>query len=121
MNKKELMKKAHKMTRKIKAENPTVDYKFQLGLCLSYLHEEVKRIEKMLNNLGCKTWIKGDCRRVYVNDLGVIAKKLGYDFSNAKLFARTKFYFDCTVCEFFFTATSSVKKHVLDVIELIKK
>ena len=45
----------------------------------------------------------------------------GYDFSNAKLFARTKFYFDCTVCEFFFTATSSVKKHVLDVIELIKK
>ena len=37
MNKKELMKKAHEITREIKAEYPEVDYKFQLGLCLSYL------------------------------------------------------------------------------------
>lgn len=40
MAKKELIIKAHKMTKKIKAQYPTVDYKFQLGLCLSYLQNE---------------------------------------------------------------------------------
>lgn len=39
MTKKELMIKAHKMTKEIKNEYPTVDYKFQLGLCLAYLYE----------------------------------------------------------------------------------
>ena len=39
MTKKELMIKAHKMTREIKAEYPSVDYKFQLSLCLAYLYE----------------------------------------------------------------------------------
>lgn len=40
MTKKELMQKAHQMTKEIKAEYPNVDYKLQLGLCLAYLHEE---------------------------------------------------------------------------------
>lgn len=40
MTKKELMVKAHKMTKEIKSEYPTVNYKFQLGLCLSYLQNE---------------------------------------------------------------------------------
>ena len=38
MTKKDLMVKAHKMTKEIKNEYPGVDYKFQLGLCLAYLH-----------------------------------------------------------------------------------
>lgn len=40
MTKKELMVKAHKMAKEIKNEYPEVDYKFQLGLCLTYLHQE---------------------------------------------------------------------------------
>lgn len=40
MTKKELMIKAHKMVKEIKAEYPAVDYKFQLGLCLAYLYKE---------------------------------------------------------------------------------
>ena len=40
MTKKELMIKAHKMVKEIKNEYPTVDYKFQLGLCLAYLNKE---------------------------------------------------------------------------------
>lgn len=39
MTKRELMIKAHKMTKEIKAEYPAIDYKFQLGLCLAYLCE----------------------------------------------------------------------------------
>lgn len=39
MTKRELMIKAHKMAKEIKAEYPAIDYKFQLGLCLSYLYE----------------------------------------------------------------------------------
>lgn len=40
MTKREIMIKAHKMTKEIKNEYPEVDYKFQLGLCLAYLQEE---------------------------------------------------------------------------------
>lgn len=40
MTKKELMSKAHKLTKEIKTQYPEVDYKFQLGLCIAYLHEE---------------------------------------------------------------------------------
>ena len=45
MNKKEMMVKAHKMTKEIKNKYPEVDYKFQLGLCLSYLYEEETKKE----------------------------------------------------------------------------
>lgn len=40
MTKKEIMIKAHEMTKDIKNEYPKVDYKFQLGLCLAFLHSE---------------------------------------------------------------------------------
>lgn len=36
----EIMKKAHNLTKEIKAEYPSVDYKTQLGICISYLCKE---------------------------------------------------------------------------------
>lgn len=47
MTKRELMIKAHKMTKEIKTQYPTINYKFQLGLCLSYLQKEgeIKMVE----------------------------------------------------------------------------
>ncbi len=44
-----LMKEAHKLTREIKAEYKDVDYKAQLGICISYLSkkEEVKEMVKL--------------------------------------------------------------------------
>lgn len=45
---KNLMKEAHKLTKEIKAEYPNVDYKAQLGICISYLSKnegEVKMVE----------------------------------------------------------------------------
>lgn len=38
--KRNLMKEAHKMTKEIKEQYPEVDYKAQLGLCLSFLSQE---------------------------------------------------------------------------------
>ena len=38
--KKNLMKKAHEMTKEIKEQYPEVDYQAQLGLCLSFLAQE---------------------------------------------------------------------------------
>ena len=38
-----LMKEAHKMTREIKKEFPEVDYKAQLGICISFLYEKNKK------------------------------------------------------------------------------
>ena len=68
MNKKEMMVKAHKMTKEIKNKYPEVDYKFQLGLCLSYLYEEANKeneeseIDRQINDLstlvGKKVFVK---------------------------------------------------------------
>ena len=45
---KNIMKEAHKLTREIKAEFPNVDYKFQLGICISYLSKnEMKEDDNM--------------------------------------------------------------------------
>ena len=45
MTKKELMKKAHEMTKEIKTQYPEVDYRFQFGLCLSFLMNEKEETE----------------------------------------------------------------------------
>lgn len=93
---KELMKKAHQMTKEIKKEFPEVDYKFQLGLCISCLmkgDKMNKRAEEIKNKLNVteseaslleevekyyqekengsskiemNLWEKGDNRRVYI-------------------------------------------------------
>ena len=56
---KNVMKEAHKLTREIKAEFPEVDYKFQLGLCISYLSKnEVKEDVKMVELKGTEKQIK---------------------------------------------------------------
>ena len=44
---KNMFKKAHEMTRKMKESYPEVDYQTQFGLCLSYLFEEEKEEEKV--------------------------------------------------------------------------
>lgn len=80
---KDLMKKAHELTREIKKEFPEVDYKTQLGICLSYLYsqEEVvtwDTIEKaaykycenytddLYANWSCNNWTKGNNNRTYI-------------------------------------------------------
>ena len=42
---KNVMKEAHKMTKEIKIEYPEVNYKFQLGLCISYLSKNKGDVE----------------------------------------------------------------------------
>lgn len=44
---KNLLKEAHKLTKEIKNKYPEVDYKAQLGICISYLNnkEEVEMVE----------------------------------------------------------------------------
>ena len=44
---KEIIKKAHEMTKEIKKEYSEVDYKTQFGLCLSFLlSEEIEKAEE---------------------------------------------------------------------------
>lgn len=42
---KNIMKEAHKMTKEIKREYPEVDYKAQLGICLSFLSKNEGDVE----------------------------------------------------------------------------
>lgn len=85
MTKKNLFKEAHKMAREIKREYPDVDYRFQFGLCLTYLlnKEEEKveskltwdKLEKQLekaveekgySNYYVNNWNKGENDRSYI-------------------------------------------------------
>ena len=64
MTKKELMIKAHKMTKEIKAQYPTVDYKFQLGLCLAYLQEGGNEMISYKTEKGTKVEIKVEGKEI---------------------------------------------------------
>lgn len=55
--KRNLMKEAHKLTKEIKKQYPDVDYKTQLGLCLSFLSQE-KGEKKMVELKGSEKQIK---------------------------------------------------------------
>ena len=73
MTKKELMIKAHQMTKEIKNEYPEVDYKFQLGLCLAYLQGEGE--VKMVELKGSEKQVKWaeDIRNQYLKNVdGII-------------------------------------------------
>ncbi len=48
---KNLFKKAHELTRKMKERYPEVDYQTQFGLCLSYLFEEEKEENEEVKEL----------------------------------------------------------------------
>lgn len=126
---KELMRKAHQMTKEIKKEFPEVDYKAQLGICMSFLInegvEEDMTVEEKLNEMGCKTWEKKEeevtkVKRVYINDLKVISDKLGYELDNPKMFNKTKIYYDVLDDSFSFDCQRSVEKHVREVIKMIR-
>ena len=55
---KNIMKEAHKMTREIKDKYPEVDYRTQLGLCMTYLLEKNEEEEKMVEIKGTEKQVK---------------------------------------------------------------
>lgn len=129
MTKKELMIKAHEMAKEIKREYPEVDYKFQLGLCLAYLHEEGEnemKVEEKLQGLGYKVWEKGEKntenykKRIYINNLMELAEKLNVELDNPKTLRKDSMYFDCVTEKFYFNVTSSRVATVETLIEVIR-
>ena len=69
---KNIMKEAHKLTKEIKKEFPEVDYKFQLGLCISYLSKnEMKEDVEMVGLKGTEKQVKWaeDIRKEVVEKL----------------------------------------------------
>ncbi|MCR1953181.1 hypothetical protein NSA50_19535 [Clostridium sp. DSM 100503] len=130
MTKKELMIKAHQMTKEIKNEYQEVDYKFQLGLCLAYLQSEGEvemAVEEKLQNLGYKVWSKNDsegnviAKRIYVNNLMELAEKLNIELLNPKALRKNSMYFDCMTEKFCFNVTSSRVAIVERMIEELRK
>lgn len=78
-----ILKEAHKLTKEIKAEYPDVNYKAQLGICISYLASNANEItidtvinaaEKYTNEyqngwsatVTCNNWVKGSYNRTYI-------------------------------------------------------
>lgn len=81
MTKKELMIKAHQMTKEIKNEYPEVNYKFQLGLCLAYLCENKGEVEVIEYKTGRGTTVEIALNGKLITDLTVNGVEL---FSNRK-------------------------------------
>lgn len=80
MTKKELMKKAHKMAKEIKAQYPEVDYRFQFGLCLSFLMNEEEetmeiKLEGTEKQIKYAEDIKKNFEEGYEEAVAYIAKK----------------------------------------------
>ena len=55
--KKNIMKEAHKLTKQIVEKYPDVDYKTQLGLCLSFLSQEKEGNEMVEISIGTEKQI----------------------------------------------------------------
>ena len=124
---KNIMKEAHKLTKEIKAEYPNVDYKFQLGLCISYLSKnegvENMTIEEKLNDLGFKTWEKGEGenekKRVYINSLTELLEALNVK-CNSKAYRRDKMYYDVITDEFVYNVSRSAEGTVKEAIKMLR-
>ncbi len=63
-----LMKEAHKLTREIKSEYKEVDYKAQLGICISYLSKK-EEVKEMVELEGTEKQVKfaSDIRKNIIN------------------------------------------------------
>ena len=70
---KNIMKKAHEMTKEIKKEFPNVDYKFQLGLCLSFLYHNEEEMVELKGSAKQVAWAE-DIRNKFIADLNEIIK-----------------------------------------------
>ena len=100
MTKKELMVKAHQMTKEIKAEYQKVDYSIQLGLCISFILEEEKEGEKNIMSDREKLLIKKtDLQELnvwigaYLSDSENLYFKIkGDKGANVKIFKSKKMY-----------------------------
>lgn len=76
MTKKELMVKAHKMTKEIKTQYPGIDYKFQLGLCLAYLQKEGENEMVELNGTEKQVKWANDIRKKALEGVEIAIEKL---------------------------------------------
>lgn len=80
---KNILREAHKLTKEIKAEYPEVDYKAQLGICISYLYNKGTKeanikdllmsaaeeaVEEMeADDYSWNKWEKGEHKRIYIS------------------------------------------------------
>lgn len=82
---KNLMKAAHKLAKEIKAEFPEVDYKAQLGICISYLSKEGEKA--MVELKGSEKQIKWaeELRKVVTNWVNQGIEKAMPKFSEKNL------------------------------------
>ena len=96
--KKNLMKKAHEMTKEIKEQYPEVDYKFQLSLCLSFLSQNggkemlLKESYKAIavnSGLDMDVFVKESCEKVEITKIvtknQIIFERNKNNFNDAKL------------------------------------
>ena len=100
MNKSELFKAAHKLTKSVikSGDNYRVTFGAAIKAILEGLVMTTKSIEEQLIEAGAKIWEKGNMKRIYINDAvaqTVFNEGLLKDFPQLQIkVGKTKFYFD---------------------------
>ena len=79
MTKKEIMVKAHKMVKELRKEYPSINYHFQLGLCMKYLVEEEKLNKEIDVNYFMDYYTKNPKLFNYLLQKESIFAKNGYE------------------------------------------
>lgn len=98
MNKSELFKAAHNLTKKVIkiGDNYRVTFGAAIKAVLNGFVAEAKSMADLLIEAGAKVWEKGDMKRIYLNMNLVRALDLGINFNDKK----HKLYFDLNTNRF---------------------
>ena len=80
-----------------------------------------KTVEEYLKSTGLKVWEKGSHKRIYINDLISLGFAKDFNKSTQKSLSRgITLYYECNEDAFYYTASSSRKEHVKELIAKIR-
>ena len=80
-----------------------------------------KTVEEYLKSTGLKVWEKGSHKRIYINDLISLGFAKDFNKSTQKTLSRgITLYYECNEDAFYYTASSSRKEHVKELIAKIR-
>ena len=117
-----IFKKAHQLTKNIikKGDN----YRATFRLCLSFVYYQIKKstknVEETLKSKGYKVWGKYGYKRIYLNDIELLANQFAVELTSTRVAKKVSMYYDCQSDTFYYSTTGSRKSFVETLINAIR-
>lgn len=125
--KKEIFKKAHKVTKNIikKGDNYRATFKLALSFVYSQVKKEIDTMQTVADKLiekGYKIWENYGYKRIYLNNFIELAESYGIDLVNPKGYRGVSMYYDLTDDKFYTKGSTSSREATIDsVVSAIRK